>query len=120
MQNTEDEDFNKFWKEIGSKIDGKFALAVVTWDASKNAFSKPVEPIKYVPEKNTGESVTGTKEVILTYKREEYVESDECSVIDCCKGCRFEHDDVGCSHVIKITQGHCVDNKIIWVKKEKV
>lgn len=107
-----DDGFNVWWETVGQHIDGKFAMAVVAWEASRKGYIKGTR-LKTQP---YSDFLTSKTEVVLTLFGEDYVGTTETKD-GSCNGCDFLNEEEKCDEACWATKNYCIENDIIWIKK---
>lgn len=110
MRDEDSTRFTQWWTETGSKIDGKFTLAVACWEEAQKGLgipvvTKPVDPIigNTTPIRHC-RVIDGVN----------YYGVDEQEKPENCTGCVARYDSGLCYSL----GTECKDFHIIWIKEE--
>lgn len=111
MRDEDSTRFAQWWTQTGSKIDGKFSLAVACWEEAQKGLgiplvSKPVEPI-------VGKVIIA--KAVCTVDNVQYKLVDEKEQASC-QGCVANGDFTGLCSKLGNT---CIDLDGIWVEMDK-
>lgn len=110
MRDEDSTRFTQWWTDTGSKINGKFSLAVACWEEAQKGLgiplvSKPVEPI-------VGKVIIA--KAVCTVDNVQYKLVDEKEQTSC-QGCVANGDNSLCSKL----GNNCTYSSGIWVEMDK-
>lgn len=99
--------FTEWWTKTGSKIEGRFALAVATWEEAQKGLGVPLQTTP------STDSVTGSQELVRYLESDTYYATTEIKEYSC-QGCVAYDNHRLCSEISKGIS--CAEKQIIWIK----
>lgn len=108
MNNEDSVKFSEWWIKEGSKIEGKFALAVSAWETAKKKTS--AFEFDNIQPKIDKEPKTILRTTVVDGTEYFAVEED---IWGTCRGCVGEHNARVCGKLAT----DCAKSRIIWVKE---
>lgn len=109
MKDQDSVRFAEWWAETGSKIGGRFALAVATWEEAQKGLGVPLQTTPCT------ESVMGSQQLVKFLDSGTYYDTTEIQEYSC-QGCVAYNNQRLCSEISNGTS--CAEEQIIWIKKE--